>query len=251
MNILSVLFLSIISVIFLLIGTIIVFKTKNSNKVMTFSVSLGFVVLILLGLLHLIPDAYEIFLEKYSIKTSIILILTFTIIGFLIILILDLFGGHHHEHEHEHKKNHYEHISIITCIFLVVHNFIEGMTIYSSVLISFNTALMLTLGIGLHNIPLGFTLSSTFNKNHSKSKTILFITFIGISYLFGSLFAHLFRDILMNSLVIGGTLTFTFGMVLYIAIFEFLPLIKESKQSSIRNIGFLVGIILMGLTLVL
>lgn len=250
MNLLSVLFLSIISVIFLLIGTIIVFKTKNSDKVMTFSVSLGFVVLILLGILHLIPDAYKIFTEKYTIKISIILLLVFTFLGFFIIYILDLFGGHH-EHEHDKNDNHYEHISLITCIFLVVHNFIEGMTIYSSVLISFNTALMLTIGIGLHNIPLGFTLSSTFNKNHSKKMTILFIIFIGISYLFGSCFAYIFRNMLMNSLIIGGALTFTFGMVLYIAIFEFLPLIKESKKVKIRNIGILVGIILMTLTLFL
>ena len=61
MNLLIVLLLSILSIIFLLIGTIIVFNTHNSKRVMTLSVSLGFVVLILLGVIHLLPDAYEFF----------------------------------------------------------------------------------------------------------------------------------------------------------------------------------------------
>ena len=66
MNLLIVLLLSILSIIFLLIGTIIVFNTHNSKKVMTLSVSLGFVVLILLGVIHLLPDAYEFFREIYT-----------------------------------------------------------------------------------------------------------------------------------------------------------------------------------------
>lgn len=251
MNLVMVVLLSFLSIIFLLIGTLVVFKTNNSKRVMTFSVSLGFIVLILLGIMHLLPDAFEFFNESISNLGSIGLILLFTILGFFVIYILDLFGGHHHDHEHEHSHGNFEHISLITCIFLVVHNLIEGMTIYSSVLMSYETALILTIGIGLHNIPLGFTLASTFNKNHSKFMTIMYITFIGISYLFGALFAYLFKDIFMNSIVLGIFLTFTFGMILYIAIFEFLPLIKESKETKTRNLGFIVGIIFMVLTLFL
>ena len=196
MNLFIVLVLSIISILFLLVGTLIVFSTHNSKKVMIFSVSLGFVVLLLLGIIHLIPDAYEFFREKLSV-------------------------------------------------------IIEGMTLYSSVLLNYETAVILTLGIGLHNIPLGFTLSSTFNKVFSKSKTILYIILIGFSYLFGALLAYKFNDVLMNTVVLGIALSFTFGMVLYIAIFEFLPLIRESKEYKVRNMGFILGFILMFLTLFL
>jgi len=251
MNLLIVLILSIISILFLLVGTLIVFKTKNSKKVMTFSVSLGFIVLLLLGFLHLIPDAYEFFRYKYNIYISILMLVVFTFLGYIVIYFLDLFGGHHHEHEDEHEHGNFEHISLITCIFLVVHNFIEGMTIYSSVLLSYETAFILTIGIGLHNIPLGFTLSSTFNKNHSKLNTLLYIIFIGSSYLLGALVAFLFNDIFMNSLVLGIFLTFTFGMILYIAVYEFLPIIRNSKEHKVRNLGLLLGIIMMALTIFL
>lgn len=250
MNLLIVLLLSVLSIIFLLIGTIIVFNTHNSKKVMTLSVSLGFVVLILLGVIHLLPDAYEFFREIYTKEKSILIMSISTLVGFLIILVLDLLGGHHDEEGHHNKEN-FKHVSIITCIFLVVHNFIEGMSLYSSVLLNYKTALLLTIGIGLHNIPLGFTLSSTFNKNHSKAKTVLYIIFIGISYLFGALTAFIFKDIFMNPLVLGIALTFTFGMILYIALFEFLFMIISSDEKKMKYIGIISGIVLMLLTLFL
>lgn len=249
MNLFVVLVLSIISIFFLLVGTLIVFSTHNSSKVMTFSVSLGFVVLVLLGIMHLIPDALEFFKISLSDTKSYLFLILFTVLGFVVILLFDLFGGHHHEHDKD--KNHYHHISIITCIFLVIHNFIEGMTLYSSVLLNYETAVILTLGIGLHNIPLGFTLSSTFNKIYNKNKTLLFIILIGLSYLFGALVAYKFNDIFMNPIILGIALTFTFGMILYIALYEFLPLIRESNDKQTRNFGLISGVVLMILTLFL
>lgn len=251
MNLFLVLVLSIISILFLLVGTLIVFSTHNSRKVMTFSVSLGFIVLILLGIMHLLPDALEFFKEDLSVSMSYLFLILFTLLGFAVIFLFDRFGGHHDEHEGEGESGHFEHISIITCIFLFIHNFIEGMTIYSSVLLSYETAVILTLGIGLHNIPLGFTLSSTFNKIYSKSKTLLFIVIIGLSYLFGALVAYKFNEVLTKPVVLGVALTFTFGMVLYISVYEFLPLIRESNDKKYVITGFLIGLILMFFTLFL
>lgn len=251
MNLFIVLVLSIISIFFLMLGTLIVFSTKDSRKVMTFSVALGFVVLILLGIMHLLPDAFEFFKEEYSNVVSILFILLFTFLGFIIIFVFDKIGGHHHEHTQEHDKGHFEHISIVTCIFLIIHNFIEGMTLYSSVLLNYETAVILTLGIGLHNVPLGFTLSSTFNKVFTKAKTVLYIILIGFSYLIGATFAYKFNEVLMNSVVFGAALTLTFGMVLYISVYEFLPMMRESEEKKVKNLGILTGIVVMILTLFL
>ena len=142
--------------------------------------------------------------------------------------------------------SHHKHISFITCVFLVIHNFIEGMTLYSTVLTSYDTAVILTLGIALHNLPLGFTLSSTFNELYGKSKTLLCMIGIGISYLFGALVLYKFT---LNAFIIGTLLSFTFGMIMYIACFEFLPLIKDSKDKKMVNMGILFGIILMLITM--
>lgn len=242
MDLFVVLVLSIFEVFSLLIGSLIVFSTKNNKKVMTFSVALGFIVLILLGLFHLIPAAYEFYKEGFDTFKSILFTCFFIIIGFAVVIVLDVLGGHHHHEE----KSAYKHISFITCVFLVIHNFIEGMTLYSTVLTSYDTAVILTLGIALHNLPLGFTLSSTFNELYGKSKTLLCMIGIGISYLFGALVLYKFT---LNAFIIGTLLSFTFGMIMYIACFEFLPLIKDSKDKKMVNMGILCGIILMLITM--
>lgn len=242
MDLFVVLVLSIFEVFSLLIGSLIVFSTKNNKKVMTFSVALGFIVLILLGLFHLIPDAYLFYKEGFDTFKSILFTCFFIIIGFAVVIVLDVLGGHHHHEE----KSAYKHIFFITCVFLVIHNFIEGMTLYSTVLTSYDTAVILTLGIALHNLPLGFTLSSTFNELYGKSKTLLCMIGIGISYLFGALVLYKFT---LNAFIIGTLLSFTFGMIMYIACFEFLPLIKDSKDKKMVNMGILCGIILMLITM--
>lgn len=250
MNLLIVFFLSVVSILFLLVGTLIVFTTGNNKRIVTFSVSLGFVVLILLGILHLLPDAYEFFRESFDKISSLLLALGVTLLGFGVIYFIDKMGGHHHEHDNQ-EEEHFNHVSIITCIFLVIHNLLEGMTIYSTALLNYNVAIILTIGIGLHNIPLGFTLSSTYYKKHSRLRTVLFISFIGVSYLFGAVLAYLFSDFIMNSIIFGSLLSFTVGMVMYIAINEFLPFMMKSDDKKSRNRGLVLGIILMLITLFL
>lgn len=244
MELFIVLVLSLFEIFSLLFGSLIVFSTKNSEKVMNISVSLGFIVLLLLGVFHLIPDAYEFYMEGLTNFKSIIFIVFFTIMGFGLIIALDILGGHHHQEGKE--INHIKHISLITCIFLVIHNFIEGMTLYGTVLSSSEAAVILTLGIAMHNVPLGFTLSSTFSKLYGKSKTLLYMVLIGSSYLLG---AVVLRQVSLNSFLIGSLLSLTFGMILYIGLFEFLPLIKETKDKKITYISMLCGLVLMLITL--
>lgn len=248
MELFVVLVLSIITLLSLLVGTLIVFSTKNNDRVMTFSVSLGFIVLVLLGVFHLISESYEHFLNVSSSAASIIYLICFTLIGFGVVIALDVLGGHH---EHKSKNKKFKHISIITCAFLLVHNFIEGMTLYSTVLVSLEAAVILTLGIVLHNIPLGFTLSSTFEKLYGRSKTLLYMIIIGSASIFGSLFLYKFKTVLLNDFILGSLLSFTFGMILYIAFFEFMPLLKETKEKKTRNIALVTGVLLMLFTLFL
>ena len=199
MELFIVLVLSLFEIFSLLFGSLIVFSTKNSEKVMNISVSLGFIVLLLLGVFHLIPDAYEFYMEGLTNFKSIIFIVFFTIMGFGLIIALDILGGHHHQEGKE--SNHIKHISLITCIFLVIHNFIEGMTLYGTVLSSSEAG------------------------------------------------AVVLRQVTLNSFLIGSLLSLTFGMILYIGLFEFLPLIKETKDKKITYISMLCGLALMLITL--
>lgn len=233
---------------FLLVGTGIVFLTKNNNRFIKFSMGLAFSIMIMMAFFDLIPEVYETFNLFYSENKSIVLLVLYALIGFGILRILDLFIPHHHEmDEHEEKEvyhEHFFHIGIISAIALIIHNLIEGMALFQLLKTSITSGLFFGLGVGLHNIPLGMMISSAFyNKNNNKKKTFLMVLSICSFTFLGAILMSLASNFI-SSLVIGVFLCLTLGMIIYITILELLPHIwlKEDRKYSI--LGVISGIVI-------
>ena len=232
--------------LFIIIGAVITFASKNNNKFVNFSISLAFSVMIMLMLVDLLPEVKELFFsESGSLRGKIISILA--IIGGIVLLkILDCFIPEHDGHE----KKELNHISLISSIALVLHNIIEGMAVYATVNNSIESGLLMCLGIGLHNIPLGMVIASTFYKaTNNKKKTWGLIVGLSLSTFLGGLIAMFLSDIFTNSVVLGLLLCITLGMLIYITIFELLPKIKEMKNKKIAVTGIITGIVLILITM--
>lgn len=240
---------------FLLIGTGIVFLTKNNNRFIKFSMGLAFSIMIMMACFDLIPEILGTFNLFYSnIKTYVLLIL-YGLIGFAILKILDLFIPHHHDaKDHKEKEvyhDHFFHIGIVSSIALIIHNLIEGMALYQLLNTSFTSGVLFGLGVGLHNIPLGMMISSAFfNKNKSKKKTVLMVLAICSSTFLGAILMS-FASKYISILVIGIFLCLTLGMIAYITLLELLPHIwlKEDRKYSligvISGIGLFILLMLM------
>ena len=124
------------------------------------------------------------------------------------------------------------------------------MAIYLLVSSDLKAGLMASIGVGLHNIPLGMVIASTFYKsNHNKKKTMLIILGISLSTFVGGLFISLFHLSNIMEIVEGISLTLTIGMLLYILIMELLPKILHSKNKKITISGILLGIFMLMITL--
>lgn len=232
--------------LFIIVGAVITFASKNNNKFVNFSISLAFSVMIMLIFVDLIPEVGEYFFSKSgSFRGKVISIIA--IIGGIILLkILDIFIPDHEGHEKEELN----HIGLISSIALILHNVIEGMAIYSTVNSSLNTGLLMCLGVGLHNIPLGMVITSTIYKaTNNKKKTWLLIGVVSLSTFVGGLITMLLSDIFTNSVVLGLLICITLGMLIYISIFELLPKIMEIKNKKITILGILSGIALIVITM--
>ena len=102
------------------------------------------------------------------------------------------------------------------------------------------------LGIGLHNIPIGMVIASTFyKKTKSKRKTLLISIVISLSTFLGGIFAILLKGITTNEFLEGVLLAVTLGMIIHITMFELLKQVKEIKNKKIRYGGLLAGILLL------
>lgn len=238
--------------LFIFIGYICGIKFKNNNKLTDFSISMAFGVIISLIILELIPETFEILNEQVGIVRAIFLSLILSLIGIVLLKILDLFIPHHeHEVHHSHKHSnenchneHLYHIAIISMIGIVFHNIMEGASLYLVSKNNLTSGLLLCIGIGLHNIPMGLVISrALINSNYSNKKKFNINIILTLSTFIGGLIMFIFGGV--SELIEGLLLGITLGMLMYIALFELLHQIYHMKNKTIPKIGISVGIILL------
>ena len=153
--------------LFILLGSYIGLNYKDNKKFTDFSISIAFGVILSLILFEILPETFEILNGEIGIIRTIIVIVLLSLIGITLLKILDLFVPHHeHEAHHKHKHSsdkcygeHLFHIGIISSIAVIAHNLIEGMSLYLVSSTSLTSGILLCIGIGLHNIPMGLVIS--------------------------------------------------------------------------------------------
>ena len=234
--------------IFILIGALVAFLANKKQKITDFSLGLAFSVIIMLIILDLISEVIEHLGMSY-----IWLFLIFAILGYGLLRLLDHFVPDHHDATHMTKKesnDNLAHIGLISSIALMIHNIVEGMAVYTTVLTSVSTGLMLAIGIGFHNLPLGMVIATTFYQgNQPRKKGVLVLGCVTISTLLGGFISFILNNNTLPDNAIGSLLSLTLGMLLFILFSELFPRIRKSKYKLERNMGIVLGIIIMLLSL--
>lgn len=229
--------------LFIIIGSLIAHVINKKQKIVDFIVGLAFGIITMLMIMDLLPEI----IEKLTVK-NIHLFIIFTFIGIMILKLLDHFIPDHEDKKMtvSESKNNLVHIGIVTSVALILHNIIEGMAIYSTIITETELGFMITLGVGLHNIPLGMVIASTFyQSNQSISKTMLMITLVSLSTFAGGLIMFFLGITSVNDILLGILLAITLGMLIFISFDELLPRIKYTKNKKPSYIGIIIGITLI------
>lgn len=228
--------------LFTFIGSLIIFFTKNNKKIVDFSISIGFGVLFALIILELIPETLELIQTKFMVVGSILAVLVLAGAGIFALKILDKFVPDHDGS----KSNTLIHIGIMTSVALVIHNLLEGMAIYTSLSSSLKFGGMLGLGVALHNIPLGMSITSLFYKNGKDNKKAILVSLIvSLSTFVGGLITYVFAGAILADFYRGVILAITLGMLIYIVLFELLPHMVENKNKKSVILGMIIGMTLL------
>lgn len=241
-----------ISGLFIILGAVISSVTKNNNKFVQFSIGMALGVMVTLIIFELFPEASEVLCEIYGNLKGYLLLLLLVIIGIIILKSLDLFVPDHcHGHDEEMDNDNLYHIGIVSSIALILHNLIEGMAIYGASASSVDMGIMLTLGVGFHNIPMGIVLSTTLKTTSKGKKNLFGILFIvAMSTLFGGI-AMAFLSTYITETFLGILLGITLGMLLYIILFELLHEISHLKDKKISFLGVVTGVCILLISLFL
>ena len=247
MNLVSLL-LTLVVGLFIMGGSLCALSKKNNKKFTDFTICIAFGVIASLVLFEILPESFEILTSEIGIVRGILSVVVLTLIGIVSLKTLDLFIPHHeHEAHHNHKHQndechdeHLHHVGIMSSVAVIIHNLIEGMSLYLVASKSLVSGLLLCIGIGLHNIPMGLIISTTLiNSHYSKNKALKLSFIVSISTFIGGLIMALLGGV--NELAEGILLGLTLGMLIYLSVFELLHQIYHMKNRKMSIIGVLVG----------
>ena len=221
-----------LSVVFGL-GMVFAKITSNKAHVQSFISSLSLGAMAGVAFLDLIPEIIE--------ETSGLGYLLCAL-GIVILKVLDHFVPEH-EGSEESEEGNLVHIGIMSAIAIVLHNIVEGMTVYSVASQSLNSGITLALGVALHNIPMGALIYSTL-KSESKGKRNTILILSSFSTFIGGLVMMGLSSILSSSFFIV-LMSLALGMVLYILFWELMPSALHSKEKKTTIFGAVLGLLLV------
>lgn len=234
-NILNIAWLGLV---FGMIGTTLggvfgVFINLKTNKILSFILEFAAGLMTAIICFDLIPEALNI----VSIGLCIIGIL----LGIIAMIFCDNFINK--LYKKNSKYNSLLKTGLIVGIGLTIHNFPEGLAIGSGFEVSESLGLSLAIAIAIHDFPEGISMAVPMNKGgFSKSKAIILTAISGITTGIGALFGAIIGNI--SEALIGMSLAFAAGTMLYIVSCELIPESNKLYKGRFSSLGNMLGIIL-------
>lgn len=208
---------------------------KWIRKISFYLVSFGAGALLAAGFTDTLPEAVGLS------KNSFLLTTLFIALFFLIERVF----MHFHHHEHESGKN----IRLPISFLLfgdALHNFIDGISIATTFLISFPLGFITSLAVFIHEIPheLG-DFGILLHSGYSRGNVLKFNIFTGIAAFIGALLGFYFGEKINGSLPV--LLSLTSANFIYLSLADLLPEIHEQvKKDAIKHVAlFFAGVILI------
>lgn len=246
MNPVTLAFLSVILVSVIAVITIIPFFTKKkiSEKTLLLLVSLSAGTLFGTVFLHFLPESFE---HGYTVGTALSILG-----GLLAFFFLEKLVHFHHHHKnptkaHKQVHSHAYHLAPLNIIGDALHNFIDGIVIGASYLVSIPLGVSATIGIIVHELPQEIAdFGVLLHSGWSKKKALLFNFLAATTAIVGTIIG-----VVLASRLAGFTqfiIPFTAGGFLYIAGSNLVPELHKHckiKDSILHIIMLLIGIGIM------
>ena len=239
LNILFFTFLA--SIVSLFLVSILLVKEKLMHKISFLLVSFAAGALLATGFLDTFKEAVELG------GNAVFIWVTLAFGAFFIIERLFIFIHHHGEESPEVEK---EEMRLPTPFLLFgdgMHNFIDGISIATSFLVSFPLGLVTTIAVFVHEIPheLG-DFGILIHKGYGRKEVILFNFLTGVAAIVGAILAFYIGSVFTKIIPI--FLSITTANFIYLSATDLLPEIHTKAKRSLainETIAFILGIVLI------
>lgn len=188
---------------------------------------------------HIIPESYE----KLSDPTLISLLL---IGGIILFFVLEK-ALHWHHHTSEHAEEHPHPVGNIILVGDGVHNFIDGLIVATSYMVSIEVGIATTIAVILHEIPQEMgNFGVLIHAGYRASKALWYNFLSALTAIAGAGTALVLGNVTEQFAL--WLLPITAGGFIYIALSDLIPELHKDlgvRQGIIQVIAIVVGVVLM------
>lgn len=245
------------------IGSALAFFTKTTNT-RFLSVSLGFSagVMIYVSFVEILQKARLALIPGFGEKLA----SWYTVLSFFAgILIIALIDKLIPSYENPHEIRRVEDVSrdgnrdpklvrmgLFTALAIAIHNFPEGIATFMAGLTDPTIAIPIAVAIAIHNIPEGIAVSVPISYGTGSKKRGFFLSFLsGLAEPIGALMAYFILMPFLGDSLFGFMFAIVAGIMVFISIDELLPTAREYGQHHHAVYGFLAGMAVMAVSLLL
>ncbi len=222
-------------------GIFTLFKKKEiSGRALGLFVSFAAGTILSVVFFDLIPEAFEMLGN-----------LVWVLVGVVLFFVIESFmHWHHHGEDYAKHKHQIKPVVFLNLAGDAIHNFVDGVLIAASFLVSTATGIATTLAMGLHEIPQEIADYVILVRGGlSKGRAILFNFISAALAILGGITGYFFLTSIGSLLPY--FISLAAGGFLYIATTDILPEIHKERRSYKRIIleliVFLIGVLMIGL----
>lgn len=230
------------SVVSLIGGILLLINEKFAIKISHFLASFAAGALLGTAFFDLLPEAQE------ASENTDINVYLWTLTGILVFFLLERFI-HHHDHgrDLDDKK------SVIPLIVIgdTVHNFIDGVAMAATFLISIPLGIITSLAVAAHEIPQEIgDFGLMLHKGVARKKVLLINFYSALAAMAGAILTYLAKDSIAGLLPIA--LSITSGFFIYIAAANLIPEIHSTdnqKKAFWETVLLILGVLVIYFTI--
>lgn len=241
------------------VGSVIAFFTKTTNsKFLSWALGFSAGVMIYISFVELLAGANTSLQQTFGKIGGVYAILAF-FGGIIISLVIDRLIP---EYENPHEVRKVEEMDtpvnnkkllrsgFFFAFAMALHNFPEGMATFVASLDNPATGISIAIAIAIHNIPEGITVSvPIYHATKSKKQAFLISALSGLAEPFGALIAFLFLLPFLSLTLLSLLFACVAGVMVFISFDELLPLAEAYGEHHKTIYGFILGMLVMALTL--
>ncbi|NUW55055.1 zinc transporter ZupT [Cronobacter turicensis] len=224
---------------------------KPSNRLLAFSLGFAAGIMLLISLMEMLPAALG---EE---GMSPVLGYGMFIVGLLGYFALDRLLPHAHPQDlidppPVHASRNLRRTALLLTLGISLHNFPEGVATYVTASTNLELGFGIALAVALHNIPEGLAVAGpVYAATGSRRKAVMWAGLSGMAEILGGVLAWLILGTMVSPVVMAAIMAAVAGIMVALSVDELMPLAKEIDPHNNPSYGVLCGMSVMGLSLTL